>query len=47
MRKLGAGVPLYVKASCGGCVLHLSEHHGGGMSALHSAFGDEEVVAFE
>jgi catechol 2,3-dioxygenase-like lactoylglutathione lyase family enzyme len=40
------GTPLYMQVSRGGCVLHLSEHHGDGTPGTHIRIRVDELEAF-
>ncbi|MBS2022092.1 MAG: VOC family protein [Deltaproteobacteria bacterium] len=40
------GTPLYMQVSRGGCVLHLSEHHGDGSPGAHLRIRVDDLEAF-
>lgn len=40
------GLPLYLQVSRGGCVLHLSEHHGDGSPGAAMRIETDELAAF-
>lgn len=42
-----AGLPLYVQVSKGGCILHLSEHHGDGTPGAAMRIETDELEAFQ